>query len=282
MKTMADGVFRVRSLRGGSVTAVDACSTRAFARHSHEEFGFGLIRSGAQRSWSGRGAVEARAGQVITVNPAEAHDGAPLSPERAWSMLYVCAGLVASMTQDLSEGRLSTRELRAPVVGDARVARLFLAARAAALQDAAGQDFDERLLLLFGALSGAAQTARHASQRVARARERIDDDPGAAHPLAELAALAGLSRFRLLRAFARSTGLTPHAYLVQRRLELARRLVRNGAALAEAAAAAGFTDQSHLHRAFLARYGYTPGAYARALQGCSGALQLRPRARPIM
>ena len=259
--------FQVRSLRDGAVTAVDARSARTFSRHSHEEFGVGLLWRGAQRSWSGRGAVEAGAGQVITVNPAEAHDGAPVGEERAWSMLYVTPALVGNMVADLSEDRLATRELHAPVVDDARVTHLFRAARTAALQDADGERFGERLLLLFAALfKPAPASAPPTPRRMARVRERLDDDPAAPHPLAELAAVAGLSRFQLLRAFAHATGLTPHAYLVQRRVQLARRLVRSGASLAQAAAEAGFADQSHLHRAFLTRHGYTPGAYARSLR----------------
>ncbi len=95
-------VFQIRSLFGGAVTAVDARSARTFARNSHEEFGVGLVSRGAQRSWSGRGEVEAGAGQVITVNPAEAHDGAPIGAERTWSMLYVSPGLVGSVVEDLS------------------------------------------------------------------------------------------------------------------------------------------------------------------------------------
>ena len=264
---MPPGASQIRSLRGGAVTAVDACSARTFARHSHEEFGVGLLLRGAQRSWSGRGAVEAGAGQVITVNPAEAHDGAPIGLERAWSMLYISPGLVGGVVQDLSEDRLATRELHAPVVDDARVARLFLATRAAALRDVEGVAFGERLILLFGALFEPTQTsAPDAPGRVTRVRERIDEDPAATHPLAELAALAGLSRFQLLRTFVRATGLTPHAYLIQRRLELARRLIRDGVVLAAVATEAGFADQSHMHRAFLARYGFTPGAYVQALR----------------
>ena len=122
------------------------------------------------------------------------------------------------------------------------------------------------MLLLFAVLFGSAPTRVEAACGcLARVRERIDDDPSIDHPLAELAALAGLSRFQLLRAFRRATGLTPHAYIVQRRLETARRLMREGAALAEAAAGAGFADQSHLHRTFRARYGFSPGAYGGAL-----------------
>ena len=113
---MADDAFRVRCLRGGEITAVDARCSRTFARHSHEEFGVGLGLSGAQRSWSGRGPVEAGAGQLITVNPAEPHDGAPIGEERSWSMLYVSPELVGDLVHDFSEGRLAQRELHAPVV----------------------------------------------------------------------------------------------------------------------------------------------------------------------
>ena len=44
---------------------------------------------------------------------------------------------------------------------------------------------------------------------------------------------------------------------------IARRLIAGGAALAEAAAESGFADQSHMTRAFVSRYGLTPGTYAR-------------------
>lgn len=79
--------------------------------------------------------------------------------------------------------------------------------------------------------------------------------------LAELAALAGVDRFHLLRAFRRRLGLPPHLYQTQLRLRHARRLLLAGEPAAMAAAAAGFADQSHLIRKFKATYGVTPGQY---------------------
>ena len=84
--------------------------------------------------------------------------------------------------------------------------------------------------------------------------------------LAALAAEAGLSRFQFLRGFARDTGLPPHAYLIQRRLSLARHLIAQGTALADAAAGAGFADQSHMTRAFVRAFGVTPAQYAGAVR----------------
>jgi AraC-like DNA-binding protein len=94
-----------------------------------------------------------------------------------------------------------------------------------------------------------------------RGRQLLDDDPASAVTLADLAQECGLSRFQVLRGFVRATGLTPHAYLMQRRVELARSLIASGAGLADAALAAGFADQSHMTRLFKRTHGYPPGVY---------------------
>ena len=51
------------------VEALSLASDRAYPRHSHDQFGIGVIAFGGHRSWSGRGAVEAGPGDVIMVNP---------------------------------------------------------------------------------------------------------------------------------------------------------------------------------------------------------------------
>jgi AraC-like DNA-binding protein len=209
--------------------------------------------------------VEAISGNLITVNPGEMHDGAPVGRERSWSMLYFSQQFVSSVVADLSEDRFTTREFHAPVVADTGLARLFLRTREAASDSGQGAALEERLIALLGLLFGATSPPIAVTdRRLAQVRERIDDDPAGRHPLADLAILAGLSRFHTLRAFARLTGFTPHAYVMQRRLNAARQLIRYGAAPAAAAVEAGFADQSHMHRVFVARHGFTPGAYANA------------------
>jgi AraC-like DNA-binding protein len=102
------------------------------------------------------------------------------------------------------------------------------------------------------------------SASIARAVQRVNEAPAGNPSLADLAAESGVSRFQLLRGFAREVGTTPHAYLVQRKARLARRLLASGTTPAEAAAIAGFADQSHLTRAFVRHFGITPGSYRRA------------------
>ena len=74
-----------------------------------------------------------------------------------------------------------------------------------------------------------------------------------------------MSRFQLLRGFTRDVGITPHAYLIQKRIGLCRRLLAAGQSLADAALLAGFADQSHMTRAFVRQFGITPGRYKSAL-----------------
>ena len=64
-------------------------------------------------------------------------------------------------------------------------------------------------------------------------------------------------------AFAARFGTAPHRQLVQLRLSEARRLLRDGEAPAEVAAACGFADQSHLTRWFRRAYGLPPAAFVR-------------------
>jgi AraC-like DNA-binding protein len=80
--------------------------------------------------------------------------------------------------------------------------------------------------------------------------------------LDELAALTGLSRFHLVRAFAAEFGMPPHTYLNHVRLAQAKKLIAAGIPLAIVAAETGFADQSHFTRHFLKTYGVTPAQYA--------------------
>jgi AraC-like DNA-binding protein len=85
--------------------------------------------------------------------------------------------------------------------------------------------------------------------------------------LAVLAAIAGLSVFHFAREFKRSAGVTPHHYLVQKRVERAQdMLAHTDLTLAEIAIATGFTDQSHLARHFRQMLGTTPREFRWSLR----------------
>jgi transcriptional regulator of acetoin/glycerol metabolism/AraC-like DNA-binding protein len=95
-----------------------------------------------------------------------------------------------------------------------------------------------------------------------RIREYVEAHLGESVDLATLAAVAGLSIHHFARGFTQSTGLTPHHYLTQKRVERARDLlVHSALSLSEIAYAVGFSDQSHLARHFRQMLGITPGQF---------------------
>jgi AraC-like DNA-binding protein len=99
---------------------------------------------------------------------------------------------------------------------------------------------------------------------VARAKELLAASLAEPPSLEELGALVNLSPFHFARVFRRATGLPPHTWLMQRRLEQARALLRSGCAPLTVAMQLGFADQSHLGRQFKQSYGVSPGEYRRA------------------
>lgn len=89
--------------------------------------------------------------------------------------------------------------------------------------------------------------------------------------LAELARLTGLSVFHFARSFKQSQGITPHRYVMQRRIQHAQRmLATTDLPLCEIACAAGFADQSHLARHFRQQIGVPPGYFRRSMRGQTG------------
>lgn len=75
------------TLRG--IEARTLISDRSFPRHTHDQFGIGMMQSGAHRSWSSIGQVEAQAGYGIIVSPGEMHDGMPVQGNaRTWRVIF--------------------------------------------------------------------------------------------------------------------------------------------------------------------------------------------------
>lgn len=247
------------------------CSGRSYPRHWHDSFGIGLIESGGQRSASGRGPVEGLAGDIITVNPGEVHDGHALGDQpRRWSMIY----LPPELLRDGCELADSGAELVRPVLQDSALTfSLRLLLQRVDVATAMTGDAVTHLACDEALAQFCRSLRRHCSAGVRlesettdaaaieRVRSRLADDPQHTPTLAELAQDAGLSRFQLLRRFSRRHGLPPHAWLLQVRIHRARRHIAAGDSLADAAAAAGFADQSHMTRAFSRHCGYTPGAW---------------------
>ena len=247
-------------------------SGQCFGRHWHDAYSFGVLEEGAQRWVSGRGSVDAFAGQVMTANPGEVHDGRPLgTPTRRWRILSVDTDVFSSLIEQSG----APAEITRPAIDDPilfhllrrlfrRVEHWTRARNRAAETLACEESLVEagvRLVTRHGTVRLPTDAPRHDLRQL---RDRLADQPLDPPSLAEMAAMTGLSRYQVLRRFEKAYGLPPHAWLLSRRAEYALRLIRAGQTLAEASAASGFADQSHMTRVFVRHYGFTPGAWRKA------------------
>ena len=244
------------------VDAMAISSSRRFPRHSHDQFGIGVMRRGGHRSWSSVGSVEAGPGDVIAVNPHEVHDGIPVSEHRAWCMIFIDPAVVSAWVEE----EAASREIGFAVRRAPEIARTAMRA-IDALRFGDAAEAEEVLTNLFDALL--TRSSRHSgdtapSPATRRALQRIHDCPASPPSLDEIAAVMGMSRTTALRRFRQEAGATPHDHSMHYRLRLARHAIEDGIALAEIASDLGFADQSHMTRAFSRQFGLSPGRYQRA------------------
>ena len=240
--------------------------THSFDRHIHDTYAIGVIQQGAEAfSYRGENHV-APAGSIALINPGEVHTGHAVDGA-GWTyrMLYPDVSLLEQTAIEL--GQRSLPYFPAAVVDDRPLAAQILKLHRS-LEDTSRLEQDSRLLWTMAQLitrySGyrpSISNLRSAPRSIQQVRDYLHDHYAESVPLEQLAAIANLSPFYLIRAFRQQVGLPPHAYQNQVRIHRARQLLAQGQPAATVAQTTGFADQSHLHRLFKRMLGVTPGQY---------------------
>ncbi len=247
--------------------------THTFARHTHDGFVVGIIERGVEAFYY-RGATRlAPAGSIVVVEPGEMHTGQAGS-RLGWTYRVLYPEAVLLQRAAVALGGSPDRVPSFPaVIEDPVLYALFQQLHATLDGSASALERESGLTLALARL-----VARHGDSRLAlpsTGRERgavelvrhyLETHYGENPSLDELARLAGLSPFHLLRVFRRALQLPPHAYLTGVRIARAKALLAAGWPVARVATETGFVDQSHLTRQFKRLVGVTPGQYARSGQ----------------
>jgi AraC-like DNA-binding protein len=237
-----------------------------YHRHSHDSYSFGVTETGAQ-AFTCRGAAQtSAAGMVMTFNPDDPHDGhAATEGGFSYKMVHIGPSIIADVLGGDAGLPLFAEPVRHDPVLAAALHRLHDALRTGEplRTDEAIAD-TVRALIRRGSTRGRSTGPVRIPTGVARARELLHADYARAITTADLAEVAGCSRFALHRAFTAAYGLAPSDYQRQLRLRAARRLLADGHTAAGAAADTGFADQAHLTRWFVRCYGITPARYRAA------------------
>jgi len=232
-----------------------------FARHAHPHFSIGVNSRGAQRFYHRGRETIVRQGELILLNPDEAHSNEPA--ENSWNCVSLCPA-PAVLTGFMPELGDSKIRFRFAVVRDSHFAVRFtdLLSRYAGCKSTLElqQHYLNLIADIFHLYGSRRLTARF-SAPIEKARERLADSPEANISLSELADEAGTSPTTLLRSFTKAVGCTPHTYQTARRVHRSRQLLRDGSSIVEAALLCGFADQSHFTRVFKRWTGPTPVRY---------------------
>ncbi|MNQ18745.1 Virulence regulon transcriptional activator VirF [compost metagenome] len=239
-----------------------------YTRHAHEHFSIGAITAGRSTYLHEQSAFEVSAGTVVLMNPGDVHACNPIE-DQPWSylMLYVDTPWLTDLQHQL--GFSDDLAFRRFSVTHTRDASLFAGLNdlyavlvdpqqdVLRKQSLAVEFFSEVQLQL----NPVAQPLREPNFKLERAAEYIRDNCTHLLKLEDICAAAQLSPSYLIRAFKQHFGMTPHAFLVNRRIQFAQDQLRSGKLIADVALEAGFADQAHFQRAFKQHLAATPGQY---------------------
>jgi AraC-like DNA-binding protein len=173
-----------------------------------------------------------------------------------------------TIAEEIGEPFREGRIFNSPFVCDGSLGRLFLRfhtemdSKPFALESATLlREFVSEMIIRYG--NRPAKILKPGNERwaVKRVRDCLESRYAENLTLEELARIANLSPFYLVRVFRKEVGLPPHAFQTRVRLNRAAAALARGASIGEAALNSGFFDQSHFTNHFRKVFGYTPGAF---------------------
>lgn len=246
-------------------------SAACYDTHTHDEACIGVVDEGAALYRNHHREEMVRGGATVLINPGVAHACNPdLGQRWSYRMLFIDAAWLGQMQADVDgntgAGFMPFTASSSRALGSYRAfTQLFKVLE----DDRDALAADEALLLLLAQHSA---PWRHPSilpsvpgPHLQRAKELILDQLCEPLRLEQIADAAGLSRYHLVRSFKAAYGQTPHAFLLDQRINRGKQLLKRGHTLVHVAQTLGFADQSHFQRHFKHRHAVTPGAYQQAL-----------------
>jgi AraC-like DNA-binding protein len=236
-----------------------------YPAHCHETWTVLIVDDGAIRydlDTRHHGAVPSL---VTVLPPGVVHNGYPAAHSFRKRCLYLDASFLPASLVDRSVDAPAFQDLELRAAVSALHDRL---AGPPVLDGVDALDFEARLAMIAERFRlhlqrrPAAKPAEPEPALAARLRAYLDDRITDTVTLGAAATLFDRSVPHLVRSFRRRYQISPHAYVVGARIELARRLLLAGESPARVAVTAGFHDQSHLTRHFKRHVSVTPARYA--------------------
>ncbi len=242
-----------------------------FPKHSHESrYLIGLMEKGASYCVGEEDSdTVVTSGDVYLINPGQVHSGIPVDKKHvSYSMLSVDHSYMSNVASDMMEKDSQIPEFNTLVVSD-EIARKNLLSVFHLLStltvdletEAVLMESLCRLLNQYSDKSPKSVLVGEEKKGIRLAKEFLSERLDEKLSLKEVADIAGFSQYYFIRLFKQRTGVSPHVYRVQQRIEAAKELLKKGTPLSETAGVTGFSDQSHFTNTFKNYTGVTPRQY---------------------
>jgi AraC-like DNA-binding protein len=262
-----DIVYAPLQLEGMEV--LSCCGDYSFANHLHDGYVLWLnSEAGEHFSLQGSSDILPQ-GSIAIIEPGVIHANRPCSPERRHlRSFYFSEKFFRDLYGKISGGERAVPTLQTCVIKDPLLWRECIDLHNLLFGSKDLFNIESAAVTAFTSLSHHCGSGDYPGIFDGKNKSRIQavidffhDNIAEQFSLNELAELVQCGSYHLIRLFREQKGMSPHAYLVQLRLEHARMMLEKGASIVGAALSSGFSDQSHLTRKFKLRFGVTPGTY---------------------
>lgn len=243
--------------------------THEYPPHMHEEYSIAMQLAGTEETICNGASHKARRGDLVLINAERVHATKSIDSEYRSFKLWPEA--FARMT-----GESNAPHFPNLVVNDPPLFRALLDLHTTLEQKGSALEQESQFISTMALLlerqtktqliPDTKSTARKEDSKIRLVRDYLRDHYAENVSLSQLTLLTNLSPFYLLRVFRSRAGFPPHEYQTQVRIAHARRLIRSGTPLSQAAIETGFFDQSHLSRNFKRITGVTPRQYFRVVR----------------
>lgn len=242
-------------------------SNYGFDKHVHEDYTIGLITEGQMDAFVDGGKQELNKSTIITINPDETH---ACQTKYSNGYTHYSIYLKPNFVKKLEEENFNKQELyfSSGIFQNEYLAnRLVNILKLNESNQSTKIDFECEVVNTINSLfennSKIKQVPNFTSHdnMINRAKEYINDNLSFDLQLGDISDELDISKYHFLRLFKEKTFLSPHSYLMIKRIEKSKQLLQKGESLINTAHMCGFNDQSHLNRRFKLATGITPGNY---------------------
>lgn len=238
-----------------------------FDKHIHEEYAIGVIGQGCIDGFLDGSTKLINKSSIMTINPDTAHSNwAHDNSTYSQSALYLNPSFLSTLLEENFKSK--PVHFKSGLIDNESLANEFLALTSSyETGDLSSLDFECQLIdilnkiLLINTTANEQKTLSKHDLAIYRAKEFMQDNLDVDLTLDNISEQLDISKYHFLRLFKEHTHFSPHAYLMLKRIEKAKKLLQKANSLVDVAYSCGFNDQSHLTKRFKAVVGITPGEY---------------------